>query len=40
MILEIMIRKCGFAAVESVTPEKHRKFVRTVLEVNVCCYLY
>ncbi|KAK0598624.1 hypothetical protein LWI29_036449 [Acer saccharum] len=32
VILEIMMRKCGFAAVESVTPEKYRRFVKTVLE--------
>ncbi|KAL5810487.1 hypothetical protein ACOSQ3_027197 [Xanthoceras sorbifolium] len=32
VILEIMMRKCGFAAVQSVTPEKYRRFVKTVLE--------
>ncbi|KAH9648509.1 NUC173 domain-containing protein [Citrus sinensis] len=32
VILEIMIRKCGFAAVQSVTPDKYRRFLKTVLE--------
>lgn len=33
VILEIIIRKCGFAAVQLVTPEKYRRFLKTVLEV-------
>lgn len=33
MILEILIRKCGSAAVESVIPEKYKGFLKTVLEV-------
>ncbi|GLT26550.1 hypothetical protein SLA2020_016090 [Shorea laevis] len=32
VILEIMIRKCGTAAVQLATPEKYKSFVRTVLE--------
>ncbi|XP_050227789.1 ribosomal RNA-processing protein 12 isoform X2 [Mercurialis annua] len=32
VILEIMMRKCGSTAVELVTPEKHKSFVKTVLE--------
>ncbi|KAM7264213.1 hypothetical protein ACFE04_001896 [Oxalis oulophora] len=32
VILEIVIRKCGTAAVEFVTPEKFRSFMKTVLE--------
>ncbi|KDP26064.1 hypothetical protein JCGZ_21097 [Jatropha curcas] len=32
VILEIMIRKCGSAAVEFVTPEKYKNFVKTVLQ--------
>ncbi|KAJ6380919.1 hypothetical protein OIU77_029754 [Salix suchowensis] len=33
VILEIMIRKCGFSAVESDIPEKHKSFFKTVLQV-------
>ncbi|CAK7342600.1 unnamed protein product [Dovyalis caffra] len=32
VILEIMIRKCGSAAVELDVPEKHRSFFKTVLQ--------
>eukprot|EP00257_Ricinus_communis_P021555 XP_015581076.1 RRP12-like protein isoform X2 [Ricinus communis] len=32
VILEIMRRKCGSAAVELVTPEKYKSFVKTVLQ--------
>ncbi|GAB4843865.1 hypothetical protein Ancab_013827 [Ancistrocladus abbreviatus] len=32
VILEILIRKCGSAAVESVTPEKYRAFLKNVLQ--------
>ncbi|KAI3415184.1 NUC173 domain-containing protein [Psidium guajava] len=32
VILEIMIRKCGFAAVQLVTPEKYKGFLKTVVE--------
>ncbi|XVF56162.1 hypothetical protein PTKIN_Ptkin06aG0095200 [Pterospermum kingtungense] len=32
IILEIVTRKCGIAAVQSVTPEKHRGFLNTVIE--------
>ncbi|KAG5242652.1 RRP12 protein [Salix suchowensis] len=32
VILEIMIRKCGFSAVESDIPEKHKSFFKTVLQ--------
>ncbi|XVE61118.1 hypothetical protein DITRI_Ditri06bG0014200 [Diplodiscus trichospermus] len=32
VILEIVIRKCGIAAVQLVTPEKHRGFLNTVIE--------
>ena len=34
VIIEIMIRKCGFSAVESVSPEKYRRFLKSVLEVT------
>ena len=30
VIVEIMMRKCGSAVVESVTPEKYKGFVKTV----------
>lgn len=33
MILEILIRKCGSAAIELVIPEKYKGFLKTVLEV-------
>lgn len=42
VILEIMIRKCGFSAVESVTPDRYRSFVKSVVEVAfpfLCCWL-
>ncbi|KAJ6741796.1 ARM REPEAT SUPERFAMILY PROTEIN [Salix viminalis] len=32
VILEIMIRKCGFSAVQSDIPEKHKSFFKTVLQ--------
>ncbi|XWS59109.1 hypothetical protein CRYUN_Cryun08bG0093900 [Craigia yunnanensis] len=32
IILEIVTRKCGIAAVQLVTPEKHRGFLNTVME--------
>ncbi|XP_057506358.1 uncharacterized protein LOC130789581 [Actinidia eriantha] len=32
VILEILIRRCGSAPVKLLTPEKHRNFVKTVLE--------
>lgn len=32
VILEILIRKCGSASVEFVTPEKYKNFLKTVLE--------
>lgn len=32
VIVEIMIRKCGSAVVESVTPEKYKGFLKTVFE--------
>ncbi|PON31520.1 Coatomer beta subunit [Parasponia andersonii] len=32
VIMEIMIRKCGFSAVESVAPETYRRFLKSVLE--------
>ncbi|XP_030526006.2 RRP12-like protein [Rhodamnia argentea] len=32
VILEIMIRKCGSAAVQLVTPEKYKGFLKTVME--------
>lgn len=32
VILEIVTRKCGIAAVQLVTPEKHRGFLNTVIE--------
>jgi len=32
LILEILIRKCGFDAVNLVTPEKYKEFVRSVEE--------
>lgn len=35
VILEIMIRKCGFAAVQLVTPEKYKGFLKTVVEVMI-----
>lgn len=34
MVMEILIRKCGISAVESVTPDKYSKFVKSVVEVN------
>lgn len=33
VIMEIMLRKCGSAAVGSVTPEKYKSFLKTVVEV-------
>lgn len=33
VIMEIIIRKCGSAVVESVTPEKYKSFLKTVFEV-------
>jgi ribosomal RNA-processing protein 12 len=35
LILEILIRKCGFDAVNLVTPEKYKEFVRSVEEVRI-----
>ncbi|KAM3691175.1 hypothetical protein ACJW31_09G175400 [Castanea mollissima] len=32
VIMEIIIRKCGSAVVESVTPEKYKSFLKTVFE--------
>ncbi|EXC04360.1 hypothetical protein L484_015987 [Morus notabilis] len=32
VIMEIMIRKCGLSAVELVTPERYRSFVKSVVE--------
>lgn len=32
VIMEIVIRKCGSAAIESLTPEKYKSFLRTVFE--------
>ncbi|KAJ7976766.1 RRP12-like protein [Quillaja saponaria] len=32
VILEILTRKCGSAAVKSVTPDKYKSFIKTVLE--------
>ncbi|KAG6694233.1 hypothetical protein I3842_09G038600 [Carya illinoinensis] len=32
VIMEIMLRKCGSAAVGSVTPEKYKSFLKTVVE--------
>ncbi|PPD81417.1 hypothetical protein GOBAR_DD21651 [Gossypium barbadense] len=32
IILEILTRKCGIAAVQSVAPEKHKGFLNTVIE--------
>lgn len=40
VILEIMIRKCGFSAVQLVTPEKYKGFLKTVLEVMIFPFLY
>lgn len=31
--MEIMLRKCGSAAVELVTPDKYKGFVKGILEV-------
>ena len=31
--MEIMLRKCGSAAVELVTPDKYKSFVKGILEV-------
>ena len=33
VIFEIIIRKCGAAAVKSIIPEKYKGFLKTVLEV-------
>jgi hypothetical protein len=41
LILEILIRKCGFDAVNLNTPEKFKAFIRSVEEVRfplVLCY--
>ena len=35
LILEILIRKCGFDAVNLVAPEKYKEFVRSVEEVRL-----
>ncbi|KAL5561833.1 hypothetical protein UlMin_031580, partial [Ulmus minor] len=32
VIIEILIRKCGFSAVEQVTRDKYRRFVKSVAE--------
>ncbi|XP_060668704.1 uncharacterized protein LOC107431734 isoform X2 [Ziziphus jujuba] len=32
IIMEIILRKCGFPSVELVTPEKYRKFIKSVAE--------
>ena len=40
VILEIMIRKCGSAAVEFVTPDKYKSFVKTVLQVLFSARLF
>ncbi|KAL5538214.1 hypothetical protein UlMin_045406, partial [Ulmus minor] len=32
VIIEILIRKCGFAAVEQVNQDKYRRFVKSVAE--------
>lgn len=34
LILEILIRKCGLDAINLVTPEKYKAFVRSVEEVR------
>jgi ribosomal RNA-processing protein 12 len=34
LIVEILIRKCGFDAIDLVTPEKYKEFVRSVEEVR------
>ncbi|KAK7815330.1 rrp12-like protein [Quercus suber] len=34
VIMEIIIRKCGSAVVESVTPEKYKSFLKTVFEAS------
>jgi hypothetical protein len=35
-----MIRKCGCAAVELVTPEKYKSFLKTVFEVILSFSVY
>ena len=40
VIVEIMIRKCGSAVVESVTPEKYKGFLKTVFEVILSFSVY
>lgn len=34
LIVEILIRKCGFDAIDLVTPEKYKEFVGSVEEVR------
>ena len=42
LILEILIRKCGFDAINLITPDKFKGFVRSVEEVRfklLTCHL-
>lgn len=42
LILEILIRKCGFDAIDLITPDKFKGFVRSVEEVRfklLTCHL-
>ena len=34
LIVEILIRKCGFDAINLVTPDKYKDFVKSVEEVR------
>ena len=40
LILEILIRKCGFDAVNLVAPEKYKEFVRSVEEVRLSSLVF
>lgn len=34
VIMEILVRKCGFPSVELVTPDKYKRFIKSVAEVT------
>lgn len=35
VILEILIRKCGYAAIEGFTPDNYKGFIKPLGEVNL-----
>ena len=38
MIIEILIRKCGFGSVDMAVPQKYKGFVKTIAEV--CTFVH